>query len=79
MTVFQKLRCGECGEKSVEYREDFTKGRSPMLLVSVVGSHYFQVFGALWNGAKVCVDPLSDPVSLLFVRRDPRRGVSKVA
>ena len=54
-------------------------GRSPMLLVSVVGPHYFQVFGAVWNGAKVCVDPLSDPVSLLFVRRDPRHGVSKVA
>lgn len=40
--------------------------RSPMLLVSVVGCHYLQVFGAVWNGSRVCVDPLSDPVP-----RDP--------
>ena len=55
-------------------------GHSPMLLVSVVGCHYLQVFGAAWDGDKrVCVDPLSSPVSLLFVPRDPNHGVSKVA
>lgn len=54
-------------------------GRSPMLLVSVVGCHYFQVFGAVWNGSHVCIDPLSDPISLLPVPRDPNRGIDKVA
>ncbi len=54
--------------------------RSPMLLVSVVGCHYFQVFGAVWNGEKcVCVDPLGSPASLLFVPRDPHNGVLKLA
>ena len=59
-----------------------TKGsnqRSPMLLVTVVGPHYFQVFGAVWYKEIVCVDPLCDPVSLLFVRRDPKYGICKVA
>ena len=59
-----------------------TKGSnqcSPMLLVTVVGPHYFQVFGAVWYKEFVCVDPLCDPVSLLFVRRDPRYGICKVA
>ena len=38
------------------------------------------MFGAAWDGDKrVCVDPLSSPVSLLFVPRDPNHGVSKVA
>ena len=50
-----------------------------MLLVSVVGIHYLQVFGAAWNKAKVCVDPLSEPVSLFFVQYDPLYGVSEVA
>ncbi len=54
--------------------------RSPMLLVSVVGCHYFQVFGAVWNGERcVCVDPLGSPASLLFVPRDPHNGVLKLA
>ena len=56
------------------------KDRSPMLLVSVVGCHYFQVFGAVWNGDRcVCIDPLCSPISLLFVPRDPINGVSKLA
>ena len=53
--------------------------RSPMLLVSLAGPHYFQVFGAVWNGKDVCVDPLSDPISLLAVPRDPRHAVEKFA
>ena len=53
---------------------------SPMLLVSVVGCHYLQVFGATWNGHKcVCIDPLCSPISLLFVPRDPNDGVLKLA
>ncbi len=55
-------------------------GCSPMLLVSVVGCHYLQVFGAVWEKEKrVCEDPLSSPVSLVFVPRDPNHGVTKVA
>ena len=54
-------------------------GRSPMLLVSVVGCHYFQVFGAAWNGGVVCVDPLCPPVSLLYVPHDPTSGILKTA
>ena len=53
--------------------------RSPMLLVAVVGTHYLQVFGSVWNGAKVCVDPLTRPLSLLFVPRDPDCCVTDVA
>ena len=51
----------------------------PMLLATVVGCHYFQVFGAVWNGSVVCIDPLCSPVSFLFVPRDPNHGVSKTA
>jgi hypothetical protein len=54
-------------------------GRSPMLLVGVVGCHYFQVFGAAWNGGVVCVDPLCPPVSLLYVPHDPTSGILKTA
>ena len=50
-----------------------------MLLISVVGCHYLQVFGAVWNGDHICVDPLCSPVSLLFVPRNPNGGVAKVA
>ena len=54
------------------------RDRSPMLLVSIVGYHYMQVFGTAWNGSVICTDPLSSPVSLLYVPRDPNKGVSKV-
>ena len=50
-----------------------------MLLATVVGCHYFQVFGAVWNRNVVCIDPLCSPVSFLFVPRDPNHGVSKTA
>ena len=36
--------------------------RAPMLLATVVGCHYFQVFGAAWDGSSLCVDPLCPPV-----------------
>ena len=49
-------------------------------LGSVVGCHYLQVFGAVWNGAKcVCIDPLCSPFSMLFVPCDPNHSVSKLA
>ena len=35
------------------------RGCSPLLLVTVVGCHHMQVFGAVWNGSHICVDPLS--------------------
>ena len=53
--------------------------RSPMLLVTVVGCFYFQVFGAVWNGGVACIDPLCSPVSLLFVPRDPSNSVANLA
>ena len=53
--------------------------RAPMLLVSLVGCHYFQVFGAVWNGGEICVDPLCSPASFLFVPRDPLCGIAKLA
>ncbi len=40
---------------------------SPLLLVTVVGCEYFQVFGAVWNGHTACIDPLTEPLSLLYV------------
>ena len=52
---------------------------SPMLLVSLVGCHYFQVFGAVWYREEVCIDPLCSPASLLLVPRDPLRGIAKFA
>ena len=50
-----------------------------MLLATVVGCHHFQVFGAVWNGSVVCIDPLCSPVYFLFLPRDPNHGVSKIA
>lgn len=52
----------------------------PMLLISVVGPDYFQVFGATWNGDRVCVDPLTEPLSLLYVphRTDAIEKVARV-
>lgn len=52
---------------------------SPMLLLTVIGCHFWQVFGAAWNGSNVCIDPLCSPVSLLFVPRDPRVQIARTA
>lgn len=52
---------------------------SPMLLVAIIGAHYLQVFGSVWTGSKVCIDPLTRPLSLLFVPRDPDCGVTDIA
>ena len=82
---FKNEMCGissEPNKQGIGYFVHFKSGesgRSPMLLVSVVGCHYFQVFGAVWNGCHICVDPLSEPISLLPVPRDPNCGVEVVA
>ena len=54
------------------YRNDQDEGLDPMLLISMVGCHYFQVFGAVFgpNNDVLC-DPLSDAISLLNVPIDP--------
>ena len=38
MSVFHKLRCGECGEKGVVYREDFTKHHGCFMRVATARS-----------------------------------------
>lgn len=38
-----------------------------------------QVYGAAWNGDDLCHDPLSLPLSLLFVPCDPLNTILKVA
>ena len=53
--------------------------RSPMLLLTVIGCHFLQVFGAAWNGGTICLDPLCSPASLLYVPRDPRVQVARTA
>ena len=53
--------------------------RSPMLLVAITGVHYLQVFGSVWNGSEVCVNPVTRPISLLFVPREPACGVTALA
>ena len=50
----------------------------PMFLVSSVGPDYFQIFGAAWKGSRVCVDSLTDPLSLLYVPNRPD-AIDKVA
>ena len=65
--------------KAGEDNASIDRCRSPMLLVAIIGTHYLQVFGSVWNGSKVCVDPLTRPLSLLFVPRDPDCGVTDLA
>ena len=56
------------------------EGLDPMLLLSMAGSHYCQVFGAVFGyDNQLLVDPLCDPISLLDVRDDPLDGESNVA
>ena len=53
--------------------------RSPLLLMTVAGPDYFQVFGSAWNGDVLCIDPLMDPVSLLHVPHKQEGAAEKVA
>lgn len=53
-------------------RNDEDEGLDPMLLISIVGCHYFQVFGVVFGpDNEVLMDPLCDPISLLHVPHDP--------
>lgn len=63
----------------IKFQSKHKNRRSPMILISLVGCHYLQVFGAAWNGGNICMDPLCSPVSLLFVPHDPINGICKVA
>lgn len=73
--------CGISSEPNLENLGYFIRSdvESPLLLVTIVGCHYLQVFGAVWYGDHVCCDPLSPPVSLLFVPNDPLYGIEKAA
>lgn len=78
--------CGISSEPNVQnmgyyihFQSKLDTDRAPMLLISVVGCHYLQVFGATWNQGNVCIDPLCTPVSLLYVPRDPLDGITKTA
>ena len=63
----------------VKFQMNHPRHRSPMILISVVGCHYLQVFGAAWNGGNICVDPLCSPVSLLYIPHDPINGIVELA
>ena len=59
---------------------DLEEGLDPMLLITMVGFHYFQVFGAVFGpNNEVLCDPLCDPVSLLNVPIDPLESEEKFA
>ena len=63
----------------IKFQKYHQQQRAPMFLVSAVGCHYIQVFGAAWDGDSVCVDPLCSPLSLLYVPHGPNNGIKKVA
>ena len=48
----------------VHMQKDQVRDRAPMLLVTVVGCHFLQVFGAAWNGGMVC--HISDNTVLVY-------------
>ena len=55
-------------------------GRHPILLVTIAGCDYFQVFGAVWNGRdKLCIDPLTPPMSLVLIPYESRKNIVQVA
>ena len=59
--------------------QSMNRSHAPAFLVTVVGCHYLQVFGAIWHNASVCVDPLMEPISLLAVPHDPLKGTASLA
>ena len=52
---------------------------APLLLVSMAGFSHMQVYGGTWNDDDMCYDPLSLPLSLLFVPSDPLNTIQNVA
>lgn len=62
------------------HRNDAKEQLDPVLLISIAGCHYFQVFGAVFGpNNDVLYDPLSDATSLLNVAHDPLGIESKFA
>ena len=55
------------------------EGHAPMFLVVMAGPYYMQVFGAAWDYGKLCMDPLSDPLSLLYVPCETSRSPVNLA
>ena len=71
-------------DQNILYYVHFTKSNwhaclSPMLLISISGCHYFQVFGAVYFKKEVWEDPLCGPLSLLLVLDDPTDALAKLA
>ena len=63
----------------VRFQKKCQRQSAPMLLISIAGFSHMQVFGGVWNGDDCCFDPLSLPLSLLFVPSDPLDILHKVA
>ena len=55
------------------------EGAAPILSIIMVGFNMIQVYGVAWNCDEVCIDPLSQPVSLMFVPKDPLRTIRQLA
>ena len=63
----------------VRFQKNLQRQSAPMLLISIAGFSHMQVFGGAWNGDDCCFDPLSLPLSLLFLPSDPLDTLHKVA
>ena len=63
----------------VRFQKNLQRQSAPMLLISIAGFSHMQMFGGAWNGDDCCFDPLSLPLSLLFVPSDPLDTLHKVA
>lgn len=62
----------------MKFNKRFQGHAAPMLLVSLAGFSHMQVYGAAWNGDDFCHDPLTHPLSTLFVPSDPLKTCKKV-
>ena len=63
----------------LRFQKKWQRQSAPLLMVSLSGFSHMQVFGAAWNGDDCCIDPLSQPLSTLFVPSDPIETTQKVA
>ena len=52
---------------------------APLLLISSAGPEYFQVHGAAWYGDRLCIDQLSNPLSLLHEPHSQDATAKKLA
>ena len=51
----------------------------PLLLISLAGPEYFQVYGAAWYSDRMCIDQLTDPMSLLEEPHNQDASAEKLA